>query len=70
MFKRLCVQIPAPATGWTFFTLYCNKNYHVCLKKINKNEAEDGPFLKSCISFRGPIEKLVYFGASLHLAVL
>ena len=33
---------------WTFFTLICGKNCIVCLKrpKINKKEAEDGPFIK------------------------
>ena len=38
MFKRLCVQIPAPDTGWTFFTLNCN----FCLKRPNINEKEAG----------------------------
>ena len=45
-FRRSWVRIPAPYTGWTFFT-YC-KNCNVCLKrpKINEKEAGVGPFLK------------------------
>ena len=47
---RSWVRIPAPYTGWTFFTLICCKNcIDVCLKKTEK-EAGNGPFLKS-ISF-------------------
>ena len=49
MFRRLWVQIPAPYTGWTFFTfIYC-KNCSVCLKKtkINEKVTGDGPFLSS-----------------------
>ena len=48
MFKRSWVQIPAPYTWWTFFTLICCKNCIVCLKrpKINEKEAGVGPFLK------------------------
>ena len=43
MFQRSWVRIPAPYTGWTFFT-YC-KNCNVCLKrpKINEKEAGVGP---------------------------
>ena len=43
-FRRSWVRIPAPYTGWTFFT-YC-KNCNVCLKrpKINEKEAGVGPF--------------------------
>ena len=45
-FRRLWVRIPAPYTGWTFFT-YC-KNCNVCLKrpKINEKEAGVGPLFK------------------------
>ena len=49
-FQRSWVRIPAPDTGWTFFTLICCKNCIVCLKrpKINeKKEAEVGPFKKN-----------------------
>ena len=48
MIARLWVQIPAPYTGKTFFTLICCKNYmDVCLKrpKINEKEAGVGPFI-------------------------
>ena len=48
MFRRSWVRIPAPYTGWTFFTYNCCKNCNVCLKrpKINEREAGVGPFLK------------------------
>ena len=48
MFQRSWVRIPAPYTGWTFFTYYCCKNFNVCLKrpKISEKEAGVGPFLK------------------------
>ena len=49
-FKRLWVQIPAPYTGWTFFTLICCKNCNnVFLKrrKIIEKEAGVGPFKKN-----------------------
>ena len=47
-FKRSWVEIPAPYTGWTFYTLICCKNCFVCLKrpKINEKEAGVGPFFK------------------------
>ena len=47
MFERSWVQIPAPYSGWTFFTLICCKNGIVCLKipKVNEKEAGVGPFL-------------------------
>ena len=51
MFPRLWVQIPAPYTGWTFFTFICYKNCDVCLKKTKINEKYSGVgpyFLKSC----------------------
>ena len=32
-FQRSWVRIPAPDTGWTFFTLICCKNCIVCLKR-------------------------------------
>ena len=44
--------IPAPYTGWTFFTFICCKNCNdVCLKrlKMNEKEAAVGPFLKNTI---------------------
>ena len=45
MFQRSWVRIPAPYTGWTFFTLI---SCIVCLKrlKINEKEARVGPFFK------------------------
>ena len=48
MFQRSWVQIPAPYTGWTFFTFICCKNCIVCLKrpKINEKEAGVGPLKK------------------------
>ena len=48
MFERLWVRIPAPYTGWAFFTLICCKNCSACLKrpKINEKEARVGPFFK------------------------
>ena len=48
MFQRLWVRIPAPYTGWTFFTFICCKNCIVCLKrqKFNEKEAGDGPIKK------------------------
>ena len=48
-FRRLWVRIPAPYTGWTFFTYICCKGCNdVCLRgpKINEKEAGVGPFLK------------------------
>ena len=44
--RRLRVRIPAPDTRWTFLILIYCKICIVCLKrpKINKKEAEDGPF--------------------------
>ena len=41
MLERSWVQIPAPYTGWTFFTLFFLKICIVCFKrpKINENEA-------------------------------
>ena len=47
-FLRSWVRIPAPYTGWTFFTYICCKNCNVCLKrlKINEKEAGIGPFFK------------------------
>ena len=46
MFQRSWVQIPAPYTGWTFFTFICCKNCNVWLKDENKfkKEAGVGPF--------------------------
>ena len=53
-FKRSWVEIPAPYTGWTFYTLICCKNCFVCLKrpKINEKEAGVGPFLKKRVPCR------------------
>ena len=47
-FQRSWVRIPAPYTGWTFFTYICCKNCNVCLKrpKNKQKEAGVGPFLK------------------------
>ena len=77
-FQRSWVRIPAPYTGWTFFT-YC-KNCNVCLKrpKINKKEAGVGPFLikKNMIVCKQCIRKhqiLLFNGCSCscpHLAWL
>ena len=33
VFQRLCVQIKAPYTGWTFFSYICCKNCDVYLKR-------------------------------------
>ena len=35
MFERSWVQIPAPYTGWTFFTLICGKK---CIGLFEKTE--------------------------------
>ena len=51
MFERSCVQIPAPYTGWTFFTFFVAKIK--CLfegTKINEKEVGDGPFKKYTIN--------------------
>ena len=40
MFKRSWVRIPAPYTGWTFFTLIRCKNCIFCLKHSKINEKE------------------------------
>ena len=46
IFWRLWVRIPAPYTGWTFFTYFCGKNGNVCLKrwKSTQNSPELVPF--------------------------
>ena len=51
-FKSLWVRIPAPDTGWTFFTLYYCKNCNVCLKKTENKwkEAGSGPLKKQSFS--------------------
>ena len=36
-FKRLRIRIPAPDTGWTFFTFYYYKNCKVYLKRLKIN---------------------------------
>ena len=48
MFQRSWVWIPAPYTGWTFFTFICCKNCNVYLKKtkINEKWAGDDPLKK------------------------
>ena len=49
MFRRLWVRIPAPYTGWTFFTYKCRKNWNDgCLKwpKINDKRGRGWPILK------------------------
>ena len=46
MFRRSWVWIPAPFTGWTFFTFICCKNCNVYLKRWkNEKETGDGPFI-------------------------
>ena len=45
MFERLWVRIPAPYTGWTFFTLICCKNCIITIK--TEREAGVGPFKKT-----------------------
>ena len=49
MFNKFRVRIPAPDTGWTFFTLlYSFKNCTVCSKRLkNGKEAGNGPYLKN-----------------------
>ena len=45
-FQRSWVRIPAPYTGWTFFTFICCKNCNdVCLKrpKINEKRGRSWP---------------------------
>ena len=42
VFKRSWVQIPAPDTGWTFFTYICCKNCTVCLKRSKMNKQRPG----------------------------
>ena len=48
MSRRSWVRIPAPYTGWTFFSYILYKNCNVCLKKmkINEKEVRIGPFKK------------------------
>ena len=41
VFCRSWVWIPAPDSGWIFFTLICCKNDNICLK-INKNKRKRG----------------------------
>ena len=56
-FWRLWVWIPAPYTGWTFFTYICYKKcYDVCLKrpKINEKEAGVVTFFKKRFSYHFP----------------
>ena len=47
---KAVVRIPAPHTGWTFFTLICCKIYNVCLKRTKKKrkEAGNGSLNKKC----------------------
>ena len=60
MFKRLCVQIPTPATGWTFFTLICCIYLYCLLEEtqINEKEAKDGPGLTTYLLLT--LQLLVY----------
>ena len=48
MLKRSWVRIPAPYTGWTFFTFNCCENCNVLFEKtkINEKEAGYGPLKK------------------------
>ena len=40
-FKRMCVRIPAPETGWIFCTIYCCKNCTFCLTRPEKEAGDD-----------------------------
>ena len=42
MFQWSWVRIPAPYTGWTFFTSICCKKINVCLKRPKINEKRPG----------------------------
>ena len=44
-FQRLWVRIPAPYTGWTFFTYICCKICIVCLKKTENDKTKKRPGL-------------------------
>ena len=71
-FQRSWVRIPAPDTGWTFFTLICCKNCIVCLKrpKINKKEAGVGPIFKKLVNTsRGYNMEWVNWGLNIPLSV-
>ena len=48
MFRRPWVRIPAPYTGWTFFTFIYSKVCNVRLEKAEnkQKEAGEGPFKK------------------------
>ena len=50
MFKRSWVWIPAPYTGWKFFTLICCKNWIVCLKRPKINKKRPGLACLICLS--------------------
>ena len=56
MLRRSWVQIPAPYTGWTFFTfighffVVKNCNAFLKIKKINQKEAGYGPFEKTLLA--------------------
>ena len=41
MFRRSWVRIPAPYTGWTFFTFICCRKCIVEKTKLNEKEAGD-----------------------------
>ena len=43
---RLWVQIPAPDTGWTYFTYIAAKIVSFKRPKTNNTEARKSPFLK------------------------
>ena len=49
MFQRMWVRIPAPCTGWTFFTyISCEKCNGVCLKRpiVNDKRGRYWPIFK------------------------
>ena len=55
MYQRLLVRIPAPYTGWTFFTFVCCKNCSVCLKR--RKRGRGWPFLKKILCIIMTIKK-------------
>ena len=45
MFRRSWVRIPAPYTGWAFFTfIFCKNVLFVCTDKNKRKEAGVSPF--------------------------
>ena len=62
MYRRSWVRIPAPYTGWTFFTIICCKYYIVHLKrsKINEEEAGDVLFHKNMMKWKDKNENRIF----------